>query len=243
MAYADQQPMSRRKIVAIGLVVVVHIILIYGMVSGLAVKVYKHATTDLKVFDVKTPPPPPKPPEPPKKEQPKIVQKPTPQPKQTTPPQIVTPPVKVDVPHLEAPAVQTVTSQPVAPMTALAGPIGKGPIGPPSEGKPDGNGQSGGVATAARPHGDQTQWVTQDDYPSRAMRDGKSGTTAIAFTIGTDGRVSQCHVTSSSGTPELDEATCKYFTMRARYYPAKSTSGDPVVSSGVQRIIWRIPDD
>ncbi|MFT9100239.1 MAG: TonB family protein, partial [Zymomonas mobilis subsp. pomaceae] len=179
----------------------------------------------------------------PKQEQPKVIQKPTPHPKATTPPQIVAPPVKVNVPQVEAPPIQTVVSQPLPPITALAGPVSKGPVGPPSVGTPTGEGSGGGVATRARPHGDQTQWVTQDDYPSRAMRDGRSGVTAISFTIGTDGHVSQCHVTSSSGTPELDEATCKYFTMRARYYPAKTASGDAVASTGVQRIIWRIPDD
>jgi protein TonB len=39
--------------------------------------------------------------------------------------------------------------------------------------------------------------------------------------------VSGCEITASSGNAELDAATCKYATSRARFAPAKDGEGQP----------------
>jgi len=61
------------------------------------------------------------------------------------------------------------------------------------------------------------------------------------LTVGADGRVVDCTVTSSSGTPELDDATCKNVSRRARFKPAMQ-DGQPVQSTYSNRIRWVLPE-
>ncbi|MGJ8537427.1 MAG: hypothetical protein ACSHW2_09760, partial [Parasphingopyxis sp.] len=58
MAYADQK-MSSRKLSAIVAVAILHVLLAYALVSGLAVRVAQAVQEDLTVFDVEDEPPPP----------------------------------------------------------------------------------------------------------------------------------------------------------------------------------------
>ena len=67
--------------------------------------------------------------------------------------------------------------------------------------------------------------------------------TGFRLTVGTDGRVSECSVTSSSGSSTLDAATCKLITRRARFTPAKDADGNPVTDTYSNRIRWQIPED
>jgi protein TonB len=57
-----------------------------------------------------------------------------------------------------------------------------------------------------------------------------------------DGRVADCTITSSSGSPDLDEATCANVTRRARFNPAMA-DGKPTTGSYSGRIRWVIPKD
>jgi len=50
-----------------------------------------------------------------------------------------------------------------------------------------------------------------------------------------------CTVTSSSGSPDLDAATCTNVTRRARFKPALE-NGQPVQSTYSNRIRWVIPE-
>jgi protein TonB len=97
------------------------------------------------------------------------------------------------------------------------------------------------VARAAQPLGNPGNWVTTDDYPSRALREEREGMTTITFDVYADGSVGNCRVTSSSGSPDLDEVSCQAMTRRARYRPAQNDRGEPVVSVGSQRIRWQMP--
>lgn len=221
MAYADQQ-MSSRKIVAIGLVVLLHALIGYAFITGLAYSVVKKAVADLKTFDVEEAPPPPeeKPPPPPPEQK-------------VEPPPLVVPPPIVSSPVVVAPPMQTVNTAPPPVITPTAPPAPPPPPAPPAP----------KLASPAQPRGAPGSWVTTDDYPSRALREEKEGVTGISFTIGTDGRVSNCEVTSSSGTPELDQATCSNFIRRARYKPAQDDSGKPMATSGSQRVRWQMPKE
>jgi len=58
---------------------------------------------------------------------------------------------------------------------------------------------------------------------------------------GADGKPTACDITSSSGTPELDEATCKSVMRRARFTPGKDENGQPVGASFSSRVKWVIP--
>jgi protein TonB len=100
MAYADQ-PQSKTRTAAVILVVLLHLLLGYALVTGLAFNVIKKAVSDLKTFDVKEAKPPPPPPPPPKNippppgvQPPPIVQvQQAPPPIQVIPPPPVQPPV------------------------------------------------------------------------------------------------------------------------------------------------------
>ena len=70
--------------------------------------------------------------------------------------------------------------------------------------------------------------ITPRDYP-RDLRDaGIGGTVGLMFTVGTDGRVSRCTVTRSSGVPELDALTCRLIQQRFRFRPATDRYGRPI---------------
>ena len=81
MSYVDQG-MTRGRVYAIIGVAVLHALLAYAVVTGLAYNFMKKAAEDLKTFDVQEEPPPP--PEPPPPEQPQV-----------QPPPIVSPPPMV----------------------------------------------------------------------------------------------------------------------------------------------------
>ena len=84
---------------------------------------------------------------------------------------------------------------------------------------------------AAAPIGDPHGWELKEDYPSRALRNQTGGTTSYRLTIDTDGRVSDCEITVSSGHVNLDQATCYAARTRARFTPAKDRNGKPAIGS------------
>ncbi|ESZ86940.1 MAG: hypothetical protein Q27BB25_11595 [Blastomonas sp. CACIA14H2] len=61
------------------------------------------------------------------------------------------------------------------------------------------------------------------------------------MTIGPDGRVTDCQVTGSSGHADLDEATCKNVTRRARFKPALDQAGNPISDTYSNAVRWEIP--
>ncbi|ARS29558.1 energy transducer TonB [Sphingomonas sp. KC8] len=216
MAYADQS-MSSRRVVAIGIVALLHAVIGYAFVTGLAYNVVKKVAQDLKTFDVEEEPPPPEelPPPPPPEQK-------------VEPPPVLAPPPIVSVPNPTPPPVATVREAPPPIFTPAA------PTAPPPPPKPS-------VASAAKPRGNPMTWVTTEDYPSRALREEREGVTAVAFEITTDGRIENCRVTSSSGSPDLDDATCRNLTRRGRYTPAKDDAGNPLQSSDTRRVRWQMP--
>ncbi|NIJ08096.1 protein TonB [Sphingomonas vulcanisoli] len=216
MAYADQQ-MSSRRVVALILVAALHALVGYAFISGLAFNVIKKVAVDTKIVDVQEPPPPPE-------------QKPPPPPpdQKVEPPPIVAPP----------PIVQTQTLTP--PIVAPPPPLVQAPVihetAPPAPPAPR-------ISQAAGAKGDPSQWITNDDYPPGAMREGREGTTRVSWTINEQGKIENCQVTQSSGSPDLDETACRLLTRRGKYSPAKDQNGQPMRSSASRSIRWTIPKD
>jgi periplasmic protein TonB len=91
------------------------------------------------------------------------------------------------------------------------------------------------------PKGNPGNWANTNDYPSRALQQEREGTTGFRVTVGANGRVTDCSITSSSGHPDLDQATCSNVTRRARFDPALDGSGNPTTGSYSNRVRWQIP--
>lgn len=218
MAYADQQ-MSGNRITALIIVAVIHVVLVYALVTGLAFsaakKVIEKVTTiDIKEEVKKEPPPPP----PPKK-----LDMPPP------PTRIVAPPTKMNLAPVQAPPLDTSPApQPPPP-----------PLPPPPSPPP----APSFTPKSATPKGNPGSWATTNDYPSRALREERAGVTGFRVSVTADGRASGCTVTSSSGSPDLDEATCSNVMRRARFNPAMDGEGKPTTGSYSGRIRWVIPKD
>jgi len=85
-------------------------------------------------------------------------------------------------------------------------------------------------------------WLSSDDYPAAALRNEEQGTVAVWLDIGTDGRVTGCTISSSSGSPSLDAATCRIFRSRGRFRPARNPAEEPVPGAVRERIRWILPD-
>ncbi|MCA1748332.1 MAG: energy transducer TonB [Parasphingopyxis sp.] len=95
--------------------------------------------------------------------------------------------------------------------------------------------------TPAEPAGNPGLWVTSADYPVAALRQGHEGVTAFRLYVGSDGRVTQCEVTESSGHPALDEQACIALQVRARFHPATDTEGRPAEGTYSSSVRWTIP--
>jgi len=216
MAYADHSQSSSRT-VSIIIVAIVHVVLGYVVVTGLGMKYIKKAAEQLNVVDVKDEPPPPEEPPPP----------PPPPDQPVPPPPIYTPPAIVPLPS-PAPPIPSPPLPPPEPPRPTA------PPAPPPPPVPQ-------ISKAAGAKGNPASWITNDDYPPRALRDEVQGTVGIAWDINEQGRVENCHVTSSSGNTDLDEAACSLITRRGRYSPALDQAGKPIRSSDKRRVVWQIP--
>ncbi len=225
MAYADQE-MSGNRIAAFILVALLHLALGYALVTGLAYEGFKAVVKKVTTVDIK-------------KDEPKKEEKPPPPPKKdVTPPPIVVPPPKINLTPQQnnvetvtsAAAVQPTQTYTAATNTAVAStptPTKEPPKGPTSPAKPKGN-----------PGG----WVTNDDYPTRAMREERQGTTGFRLTVSPDGRPTSCDITSSSGSPDLDSTACSLLMRRAKFSPALE-DGKPVSGSWSSRFRWVIPEE
>ena len=211
--------MSGNKITALIIVALIHVAVGYALVTGLAYEaakkvIQKVTTVDIKDEVKKDEPPPP----PPKKAD-------------VPPPPIVAPPPKINVAPA-APVIETVTTPPpVMPPMVLVPPPPAAP--PPPRFTPKG----------ASPKGNPGNWATTNDYPARALREEREGTTGFRVTVGPDGRVADCQITSSSGHSDLDQATCDNVRRRARFNPATDGEGNPTSGTYQNRVRWVIPKD
>lgn len=88
--------------------------------------------------------------------------------------------------------------------------------------------------------GDRAAWIARNDYPARAKRAGDEGRTAIELTINKFGRVVDCIVTESSGSSELDTATCRNVRSRARFRPAFDAKGEAIASKYETAVRWKL---
>ena len=216
MAYADQQ-MSGSKVTALVIVALIHVLVGYALVTGLAYEAAKQVIKKVTTVDIK-------------EEEEKPEEPPPPPPKEDTPPPpIVAPPPPINIAPAPPP-VQTVITPPPPPPVVIqtAAPP---PPPPPAPSK----------AKGATPKG-QSGWAAriQSNYPTRAVREEREGRVGVRVTIGPDGRVTACSVSSSSGSPDLDEAACEGMSRYARFNPAQDTAGNPISDSYSTAIVYKL---
>jgi protein TonB len=93
---------------------------------------------------------------------------------------------------------------------------------------------------AAPARGPIAALFTDRDYPREARKDRLQGVVLPKFTVGTNGRVTDCKIVQSSGYKILDDATCNILMKRGRFTPARDSLGR--VTIGVitgPPITWR----
>ncbi len=239
MAYADSNEMTNGRLVSIILVVGLHIFLGYALITGLAYEAVEKAVSTITAVEVEEEIPDEEEPPPPEPEVVEIV-----------PPPVFVPPPPV-VPPQQTPQITTVDVRPPPPPITLdAGPP------PPPATKSCGGGISV-LATEACPppppppkvstrpnpvpRGNPSRWANANDYPSRALREEREGTTRFSVTVNAKGRVDECIVTGSSGHTDLDDATCRNIKRRARFRPALDPDGNEIAGRWSNRVRWQIP--
>ncbi|MEK8051300.1 TonB family protein [Ideonella sp. DXS22W] len=221
----------RRSPVGFGIVVLLHVVLGWALMNGLARKVVEviKAPIETKIIDEVKPPPPPPPenlPPPPKMAAP--------------PPSFVPPPeVQVATPQ-QAPAI-TVTREapPPAPVTVAPAPAPAVVAAPPAP-----------PAPPARPRVpvarvDVGKCVNYDDYPAAALRAEASGTTRLRLTVDPSGVVSKADVINSAGPTRehrlLDRAAVSQMASgTCKGVAATDEAGKPIGSTIDVDVVWRI---
>ncbi|WP_255551727.1 energy transducer TonB [Erythrobacter crassostreae] len=215
--------MGGSKVSSIIIVALIHVVIGYLLISGLAISAVKEIAERVTTIDIEEPPPPEEPDEPPPE-----------QPQETAPPPPVAPPPPISIapapppiqtqPTIPPPAPPALTIPPPAPVAAPAP-----PPAPPS--------QARGVTTRG-----ERRWASriQENYPSRALREEVEGTVGVRVTVTADGRATNCSVTSSSGSNDLDRAACQGMERYARFNPALNDAGNPTSASYATRITYRL---
>lgn len=239
------QPWSRERLVSAAGVGLVHALLGYALIAGLKFELPQRVAEELKLIEVLPPPDPPKP----KTEIPHTVKSERPE-GEASPPNLRAEPTQIVLPPPVIP-VPTPNPMPVAP---IAG-VGNAPSAGSADIPGPGYGAGGfGDGRGAGGYGDGDGaggWtpprlrrgrIRDSDYPRAAGEEGVGGTVGVRFRVEADGRVSGCDVTRSSGSPALDDTTCRLIVQRFRYDPSRDPEGRPVPATIIQNHSWVIHD-
>ncbi|WP_240700029.1 energy transducer TonB [Sphingomonas gei] len=214
----------------------------YALVAGLALGRGATPAAALQIFEVGPEPPPP----PREKLRPHQVRS-SRREGAASPPNLRSEPTEIVAPAPVMPVPSPVIAAPIAgvgsdPSAGSADIIGPG-TGSGGEGNGRGSGGGGdgdgdgGTETAPR----QIRGDLRDaDYPPGAAEAGIGGTVSVRYYVETDGHVSDCDVTRSSGNAELDAATCGFIVRRFRFRPARDGRGRPVPAAIVENHSWMI---
>lgn len=95
----------------------------------------------------------------------------------------------------------------------------------------------------AMPTGSPGTWVTTNDYPSEALRDGLQGTSEFEVDIDGKGAPTKCTITASSSSGVLDAKTCELIMQRARFTVPLDEKGGVTTGAYRNRVRWVLPPD
>ncbi|MGB2819176.1 MAG: TonB family protein [Burkholderiaceae bacterium] len=180
MDFAQQQRNPTRHLVGISAVVILHILVVWALVSGLARKVVEvvKGPIEVKVIEeiIKKPPPPPEALPPP----PKV---------QAPPPPFIPPPeINIAPPPSPAPTITAVTKD--APPGPQAPVIAKVPESAPTA--------APAVRSAQVACSNYREVMSAIPYPREALKDGIEGDVVIEFTVAGNGQIKDAVIKSSS---------------------------------------------
>jgi len=181
MDFAQQQRDPTRHLIGIGAVVILHVLVVWALVSGLARKVVEvvKGPIEVKVIEeiIKKPPPPPEVVPPP----PKV---------QAPPPPFIPPPeINIAPPPTTAPTITAVTKD--APPSPQAPVIQKVPESTVATAAP-------AVRSAQIACANYREVMSSIVYPREALKDGIEGDVVIEFTVGANGQIKDTVIKSSS---------------------------------------------
>jgi TonB family protein len=78
------------------------------------------------------------------------------------------------------------------------------------------------------------------DYPPSALREGREGVTEYGVITNPQGRVVKCWIIQTSGSPDLDAATCRRATRHMQVTPPLDAEGHPSSASWRSKMEWKI---
>lgn len=104
----------------------------------------------------------------------------------------------------------------------------------------EGNAAANGVNLPPRQRGKII--LVEEDLPPTAVVARREGKVKVEFTVGTNGRVTECRTVITSRFWQIDELTCYLIQRRARYYPATDANGNPISAKADQSVTWVLPE-
>lgn len=94
------------------------------------------------------------------------------------------------------------------------------------------------IVKPARAPGGLGRLFRADDYPVTAHKRGAMGRARIRIIVGSNGEPTECSILASTGSADLDAATCSVIQSRAKFEPAADVEGKPVRSVQVATVRW-----
>ncbi len=247
--YSDPTPAGTRVRAAIP-VIAVHALMALVQLRGLDGTLPAETPSPLRVIDL--PPaiePQPEPPPPPGDGAARELREADPQPEgAASPPNLKSEPTPVVAPEQVLPAPAPPPPVAAAPLPGIgsAPSAGAAPVQGPGTGSGGigtgrgsggaglgGGGGGGGGGDGGMPAGRLTPprhlagELSIRDMPESLRDGGFRGRVGVLYRVETDGRVTSCQVTSSSGSRLLDQTTCRLIERRFRFRPALDRLGRP----------------
>ena len=224
---------ERSRIAAAAGVAALHVLIGYGLITGLGIGAIRHAAQQMKLFTLEPERPPPL-----EKPVPAKTAARAPVKRQSSPKNLKAEPTPLVTPSTVVRLSSPMVAAPVAGqgLEASAGASDSAGPGIGAGGSGSGSGGGGLAARAERIAGR----LLDSDYPRAVRRAGIEGIVYVRFTVRPDGGVGACAVTRSSGSKMLDETTCRLIQRRFRYRPARDAQGRPIADEVSNFYEWRL---
>ncbi|WP_374431051.1 energy transducer TonB [Ideonella dechloratans] len=224
MDFAESQRRPGKHPVGLIIVIVLHLLLGWALLSGLARKVVEvvKAPIETKIIEEVKPPPPPPPENLP------------PPPKNLPPPPAFVPPPEVQVAQPPAPTITTTNVQP-PPQEVKISQAPPAVQAPPAPAAPRGARPAIADIAACAPKG--------SDYPVAAARAQATGTTRVRFTVDAEGKLAKAEIVKSAGPSRehrmLDRVAVDKLS-ECKFRPGFDENGHPTGGTFEAEYVWTL---